>query len=433
MAFQCAVCGFSSPKWMGFCPQCRSDEALERQTPPAVGTGSPQAAEVVSIAKIDDSAATRLTTGWPEFDRVLGGGLVTGGAILVGGEPGVGKSTLLLQVAHGVAACGATSLIASAEESVSQVAMRARRLGITDPNVLLTSERSVEAIIAAALELRPDLLVVDSIQTVAVEELGGAPGGVTQVRETAARLVHLAKTSGIAVVLVGHVTKDGGIAGPRLVEHAVDVVLYLEGDTDAGLRILRSLKNRFGPTHQVGLFAMGSAGLTEIADPSEVLITGWDGRAPGSVVFPTIDGRRPLMVEVQTLVAPAPGPQPRRSVKGVEVARLHQLLAVLERHAGIAFGGKDVYVSIVGGVRVREPAADLPIALAVISSVMNRPLGSLAAWGEVGLTGEVRPVGHTTGRTSEAERLGVERVLAPSSRGFHIRHALANAGLAGDS
>ncbi len=428
MSYRCEVCGYRSTKWMGFCPQCRTDGALLQEV-----TASKQAgrrAEVVSITKVRGDQVSRLPTGIGEVDRVLGGGLVPGATILVGGEPGVGKSTLLLQVAGALAGSGGTTLVVTAEESAAQVGIRAHRLGIEDPNVLLATERDVDAIVAAAGTVRPDLVVVDSVQAVAVAEVGGAPGGVAQVRESAARLIHFAKESGIPVVLVGHITKDGGIAGPKLLEHAVDVVLYLEGDVERGLRMLRSLKNRFGATHQVGLFEMRDAGMAEVADPSEWMLARWRGGVPGSVVFPAIDGRRPLLVEVQALVAEATTPQSRRSVQGLEASRVHQLLAVLERHAGLGFGGKDVYVSVVGGIRLRDPGADLPVALAIVSSLLDRPTGPLAAWGEVGLTGEVRSVAHHERRSDEVARLGIERVVGPSGNGEdRIERALVRAGL----
>ena len=291
---------------------------------------------------------------------------------------------LLLQAAGALAATGGTALIATAEESAGQVGIRARRLGIVDPNVLLAAERDVDAIVEAAREIRPDLLVVDSMQTVGVAEVGGAPGGVAQVRESAARLIHFAKESGVPVVLVGHITKDGGIAGPKLLEHAVDVVLYLEGDVERGLRMFRSLKNRFGATHQVGLFEMRDVGMAEVPDPSEWMLAKWRGSVPGSVVFPAVDGRRPLLVEVQALVADATTPQPRRSVQGIDAPRVHQLLAVLERHAGLSFVGKDVYVGVVGGIRLREPGADLPVALAIVSSLLDEPTGSAGGLGRGG-------------------------------------------------
>jgi len=426
--YRCDVCGYRSAKWMGFCPQCRTDGALTQEIAGPKQAG--RRTEVVSITKVRGDQVSRLSTGIGEVDRVLGGGLVPGAVILVGGEPGVGKSTLLLQVAGAIAGSGGTTLVATAEESAAQIGIRAQRLGVDDPNILLAAERDVDAIVAAAATVRPDLVVVDSVQAVAVAEVGGAPGGMAQVRESAARLIHFAKESGIPVVLVGHITKDGGIAGPKLLEHAVDVVLYLEGDVERGLRMLRSLKNRFGATHQVGLFEMRDAGMVEVADPSEWMLARWRGGVAGSVVFPAVDGRRPLLVEVQALVADATTPQARRSVQGLEASRVHQLLAVLERHAGLGFGGKDVYVSVVGGIRLREPGADLPVALAVVSSLLDRPTGPLAAWGEVGLTGEIRSVAHHDRRSEEVARLGIAKVVGPSGNGEdRIERALVRAGL----
>ena len=301
---------------------------------------------------------------------------------------------------------------------------------MSSSEVLLAAERDVDAIVAAAREERPDLLVVDSVQTVAVAEVGGAPGGVAQVSESAARLIHFAKESGVPVVLVGHITKDGGIAGPSCWSTRWMSCSIWRATSSAGLRMLRSLKNRFGATHQVGLFEMRDAGMVEVPDPSEWMLARWRGGVPGSVVFPAVDGRRPLLVEVQALVADATTPQPRRSVQGLEAARVHQLLAVLERHAGLKLAGKDVYVGVVGGIRLREPGADLPVALAIASSLLDHPTGPLAAWGEVGLTGEVRSVAHHDRRAEEVSRLGIERVIAPSGNGDdRIEQALRSAGL----
>ncbi len=395
---------------MGFCPQCRDGGPLVELTTPSPSGAS---AATVPLTEADRHRAVRVPIGIDEVDRVLGGGFVPGAAVLLGGEPGVGKSTLLLQVAGSVAARGGAALVASAEESVGQVGLRAARLGLGESGVLVAGDRDVDSIIAAARALEPELLVVDSIQTVVVRELDGASGGVAQVRESAARLIQFAKESGVAVFLVGHVTKDGAIAGPRLVEHAVDVVLYLEGDVERGLRVLRSLKNRFGATHQAGLFEMRDAGLVEVADPAGLLATGRLGSSAGSVVFPAVEGRRPLLVEVQALVAASAAPQPRRSVKGLEAARVHQIVAVLERHVGLSFVGRDVYVNVVGGLRLRDPAADLPVAIALASSLQDRPTGSLAAWGEVGLTGEVRSVAHGDHRTAAVKRMGVETIVGP--------------------
>ena len=432
MRYRCDSCGYESPKWMGFCPQCRADGALVETSPPERrrATPPPGATRVVTVGEAGMAPVARRPTGIGAVDRVLGGGLVPGAAILLGGEPGVGKSTVLLQVAAGLAAAGGRALMASAEESLDQVGLRARRLGITGDGVLLAAERDVDAIVAATNQHRPDLLIVDSVQTIEAREVGGAPGGVAQVRESAARLIHAAKESGIPVVLVGHVTKDGGIAGPKILEHTVDVVLYLEGDLDRGLRVLRGLKNRFGPTHQVGLFEMREAGMVEVTDPAGLLLSDHLGSVPGSVVFPAVDGRRPLLVEVQALVAATNAPQPRRSVKGLEAARVHQILAVLERHAGLSFGAHDVYVSVVGGLKVRDPGADLPVAVALASSLLDRRVGSVAAWGEVGLTGEVRAVTHGDHRAAEAKRLGIDAAVGPRGAGHdRIEVVLRDLGL----
>jgi DNA repair protein RadA/Sms len=430
MPYRCGECGHLSAKWMGFCPQCRTGGELEPVAADHGRTVGASPSRVVTLAAVGEADVMRRSTGIAEVDRVLGGGLVSGAALLLGGEPGVGKSTLLLQLASTLSATGSKVLLASAEESLDQIALRARRLEVDATSVLVTSDRDVDAIVGAGGEHRPDLLIVDSIQTVGAPEVGGAPGGVAQVRESAARLVHFAKESGVSVVLVGHVTKDGGIAGPKLLEHAVDVVLYLEGDVDRGLRVLRCLKNRFGPTHEVGLFEMRGSGMAEIVDPSGMLGSADRGTAAGSVVFPAVDGRRPLLVEVQALVAASSLPQPRRSVKGLEAARVHQVVAVLERHGRLSFAGSDVYVSVVGGLRLRDPGGDLAVALALGSSLLDRPLGPVAAWGEVGLTGEIRTVPHAAQRASEAKRLGIDRVYGPAGGGtLRIEQVLAEVGL----
>ena len=317
----------------------------------------------------------------------------------------------------------APALIATAEESVQQIGLRAARLGCTDVNVL--AESDVGAIIEYSAATHPAVLIVDSIQTVLSSAGSGVAGGINQVRESAALLVRHAKESGSALILVGHVTKDGAIAGPKQLEHLVDVVLYLEGEPELGLRVLRSQKNRFGATHQVGLFEMTERGLLELTGS---LLGDWWGDVPGTVAFAGVEGRRSLLVEVQALVSPSSTPQPRRSVKGVDIARVHQLLAVLERHAGLSFAGLDVFVNISGGLRIREPAADLPVALALVSSLLDRPLGRVAAWGEVGLTGQVRGVPHVKRRRDEVERLGLEVVAVGDSRS-RIEGLLLAAGL----
>ncbi len=406
--YVCSGCGFETRKWMGFCPQCGGG-GLE--------TAIREGAKPASLAVAATRPVRRNPVGIPEFDRVLGGGLVAGAAILLGGEPGVGKSTLLLQVAAGLARSGGKALVATAEESVDQVAMRAARLHITDPSVFLMATASVEEIEEAAVELRPDVIVVDSIQTVITGDADGMAGGMAQVRASGARLVAHAKKHGCPVVLVGHVTKDGSLAGPKVLEHVVDVVLYLEGDADRGVRVLRGLKNRFGAVHQVGLFEMQDVGMVELDDPSAWLVGGRSVGAAGTVLLPTIEGKRALLVEVQALVSRTSTPQPRRSVTGLDPSRVHQILAVLQRHAGLSFADHDVYVSVVGGIRVREPAADLAVALALASSRTARPLGDVAAWGEIGLTGEVRAVSQAARRREESERLGVAAVHTPDRGG----------------
>ena len=361
---------------------------------------------------------------------MLGGGLVHGSVVLLGGEPGVGKSTLLLQLAGGLGNQGAPVVMASAEESAQQVAMRAERIGIGSEDVVLISDDDVDAIVAAVEKTRPAVLVVDSIQTVGVPEIRSAPGGVAQVRESAARLIRLAKTSGVVVVLVGHVTKEGGLAGPKILEHMVDVVLYLEGDPDRGFRVLRSNKNRFGGTNVSGMFDMQSEGLIEVEDPSKVFLDGWETDVPGTVVYPAVEGRRSILVEIQALVAPTNNPQPRRSVRGLDQARVNQVIAVLDRHARVKLFDRDVYVNVVGGWRLDEPGCDLPVALALASSATDTPLGRLAAWGEVGLAGEVRAVPFEARRRDELQRMGLERLLAPGSgEPMRLSDALGRAGL----
>ncbi len=448
MSFRCESCDYSSGKWMGFCPQCGFGEPLT-EVAPLLSRGPSRsksrgghvlAPTAVPLSKVGETVVSRVPLGIGEFDRVLGGGLVPGSAILLGGEPGVGKSTLLLQAAVTMAAAGGKVLIATAEESADQVGLRAQRLvegatgrgdeSATFEGISLLAADDIDGILASADELRPDLLLIDSIQAVGAREIGGAPGGVAQVRECAARAIRFAKDRGIAVVLVGHVTKDGGIAGPKLLEHMVDVVLYLEGDPDHGLRILRSLKNRFGATHLAGLFEMRQDGMTEVSDPSAALINGWQGTVPGTVVLPTVEGRRPVLVEVQALVTPSSHPQPRRSVRGVESARVHQLIAVLERHGGLTCAGYEVYVNVVGGMRVVEPAADLAVVLALASSLQDIALGPVAAWGEVGLTGELRGVPMRSTRIEEAARLGITDYVAPNGDGpRRLAAALAQVGL----
>jgi DNA repair protein RadA/Sms len=427
--YSCDSCGYRSPKWMGFCPQCESsDQLTETSGPPP--SSKQRSAQAVSIADATASQTERMATGWSEVDRVLGGGFVRGSAVLLGGEPGVGKSTLLLQMAGGLGSNGSPVIIASAEESANQVALRAERIGVAAGSIELVSDDDVDAIVALAQQAKPEVLIVDSIQTVGVPEIPSAAGGVAQVRESAARLIRLAKTTGTVVVLVGHVTKEGGLAGPKILEHMVDVVLYLEGDPDRGLRVLRSNKNRFGATHVSGMFDMQGDGLVEVEDPSKLFLDGWETKVPGTIVYPAVEGRRSVLVEIQALVAPSNQAQPRRSVRGLDAARVNQVIAVLDRHAGISVGDKEVYVNVVGGWRLDEPGCDLPVALALASSVANHPLGRLAAWGEVGLAGEVRSVPFEARRAEELDRMGLQDRVAPGGgEPMRLADALTRAGL----
>lgn len=414
---------------MGFCPQCGSGDPLSEASGPGPSANQRSAA-TISIADATAARLDRIATGWNEVDRVLGGGLVRGSVVLLGGEPGVGKSTLLLQMAGGLANSDEPVVVASAEESAHQVAMRAERTGVAADGVELVSDDDVDAIIALARETNPAVLIVDSVQTVGVAEIPSAPGGVAQVRESAARLIRLAKTVGTVVVLVGHVTKEGGLAGPKILEHMVDVVLYLEGDPDRGLRVLRSNKNRFGATHVSGMFDMQGDGLVEVEDPSKLFLDGWETKVPGTIVYPAVEGRRSVLVEIQALVAETSQVQPRRSVRGLDPARVNQVVAVLDRHAGVRVGDKEIYVNVVGGWRLDEPGCDLPVALALASSVADQPLGRMAAWGEVGLAGEVRSVPFEARRVEELNRMGLEARVAPGGgEPMRLADALRRAGL----
>ena len=417
-------------------------ETVVHDTPRPRPTAARSGSAPIPLARADDATdEVRRPIGIGELDRVLGGGLVAGSVVLLGGEPGIGKSTLLLQVAAGVATGAvtagglrippATVLYATGEESVRQVRLRAARLGLTEGPVAeavsVVAETGVGYIVDLARAQRPGLLVVDSVQTVASEELDGPPGSVGQVREATLRLMELAKADGIPVVLVGHVTKDGTLAGPKTLEHLVDVVLSVEGDRTGGLRLLRATKNRYGSTEEVGVFEMGDRGLAEVVDPARAFLAEHDAPAPGSVVAPILEGSRPLLVEVQALVAPTAAPTPRRTASGVDQNRLALLVAVLGRRAGIALSGHDVYANLAGGLSVTEPGLDLPLALALASSLRDRPLvtGTVAI-GEVGLLGELRAVGGLDRRLREAARLGFTRAIIP--RSSHGRPA-ASAGI----
>ena len=387
-------------------------EEVDRPLPAATA----ESAVPVALSEVPAAGSVPLSTEIPELDRVLGGGLVPGSVTLVGGEPGIGKSTLLLQVLAEMARAGRRCLLVSAEESPAQVRRRAERLGALIPGVWLVGETSLVGIQAAIVEVAPDVVVIDSIQTVWDGDIDSSPGSVGQVRGCAQILVALAKSGGPAVVLVGHVTKEGALAGPRVLEHMVDTVLSFDGDRHHALRLLRAVKHRFGPTGELGLFEMTGDGLTGVDDPAGLFLADRRSSVPGSVVFPAMEGHRPLLVEIQALVVPTNMPSPRRSVSGYDSGRLSLLLAVLDRRVGISLADQEVYVSVVGGVRIADPGADLAVCMALASARTSRPIADdLVALGEVGLGGEVRQVAHTARRLAEAARLGFSKAAAPPS------------------
>jgi len=412
--FRCDKCGAQSHKWSGQCPTCEAWNCLVESvesSKPALSTER-QAQPITSVESRPNDVTP---TGVDQLDTVLSGGLVTGSVTLLGGEPGIGKSTLLLQVAGAVAKAGRTVLYVAAEESVEQVRERAHRLEAGSDRLLITDAIEVSSVAAEMLRLGPDLVVVDSIQTIHDSSAPGAPGSVSQVRDCAQQLVREARRTGAAVVLVGHVTKDGGIAGPRVLEHVVDTVLTFEGDRHHGLRFLRAVKHRFGSTRTLGVFEMAGSGLQEVADPSRLFLADRSPGIAGSVVVPIVDGARPLLVEVQALVVGSELQNPRRVSQGLDGRRLSLLLAVLDRHAGLCFNAHDVYVSAVGGVRITEPGADLAVALAVVSSLTNVAMAAnIAVCGEIGLGGEIRQVGDIDRRFAEAGRMGFTSVVAPA-------------------
>jgi DNA repair protein RadA/Sms len=418
--FVCTECGGSAPKWEGRCPQCGAwntlQESIVEAPRPAVANRFAPLAASGGVQMLDEVVAAevaRFPTGQEEFDRVLGGGLVPGSVVLIGGDPGIGKSTLLLQaLAH--LSVSLPVLYVSGEESPAQVALRARRLGVDGGRVPMLPEIGLERILAGIDARKPAIVVVDSIQTLYTEQLSSAPGSVAQVRDCAAQLTRIAKQTGVTVVMIGHVTKEGTLAGPRVLEHMVDTVLYFEGDTHSSYRLVRAFKNRFGAVNELGVFAMTDRGLRGVSNPSALFLSQHDRQVPGSCVLVTQEGSRPLLVEVQALVDTTHSPNPRRLSVGLEQARLAMLLAVLHRHAGIACFDQDVFINAVGGVRIGEPAADLAVLLAIVSSLKDRPLPrGLAVFGEVGLAGEIRPSPRGQERLREAAKLGFSKVVAP--------------------
>jgi DNA repair protein RadA/Sms len=416
--FVCQACGASSPKWQGQCPGCGEWNTLLAEVLP-VGAGARSSARTpgslppASLLEEAGREEPRLATGSAELDRVLGGGLVKGSVTLIGGDPGIGKSTLMLQTA---AALAGTSLYATGEESLKQVALRARRLGLTTAGTRLLAETRVEAIVQSAQDVKAAALIVDSIQTMYSERIDSAPGAVSQLRECTAELVRFAKTSGTAVIVVGHVTKEGQIAGPRVLEHMVDTVLYFESDTGSRFRVLRSVKNRFGAANEIGVFAMAEQGLREVANPSAIFLSRHPDPVPGSVITVMREGTRSLLIEVQVLADGSVGASPRRVAVGIDGNRLTMLLAVAHRHAGLLLHGQDVFANVVGGVRLAETAGDLAIVLAARSSLNDAPLpNALIAFGELGLAGEIRPVPFGEERLREAAKHGFKLAIVPEA------------------
>lgn len=431
--FVCSECGWQTAKWVGRCGECQAWSTMVETVAGARGLGAAKQIKAVVVAgnnsaKPITDVSTESVTAWPtgvaEFDRVLGGGIVPGAVILLSGEPGVGKSTLLLEVAAHTANAGKRVLYVSGEESVGQIKLRAERTGALNPNIYLASENDLATVLGQIEAIAPELLIVDSVQTISAAEIDGAAGMPSQIREVAANLIRVAKERDLPLVLVGHVTKDGNIAGPRALEHLVDVVCHFEGDRQTSLRFVRSMKNRFGPTDEVGCFEMTGEGIAEVPDPSGLFLSRSETPVSGTCVTVTVEGRRALIAEVQALVVKSSAPQPRRVTNGVDASRVAMLLAVLERRAGLRVGELDVYVSTVGGVKLTEPAADLAIAIAIASAVNDKPIAhNLAAYGEISLAGEIRKVSNDKLRANEANRLGFSRSV--DNKVGDLRAALA--------
>ena len=417
--FFCQGCGYESPKWMGFCPSCGEHTPLVEAPQPSrtqsPGWRSAASPVLQELSQVSSDEQERIPLAFGELNRVLGGGVVPGSVVLMAGEPGIGKSTLLLQTAHFVASAGSKVAYVTGEESAHQIKLRAERLGTSGKGIYLLAETDVDEVVRHLEGFQPALAVVDSIQTLYAQDVPSGPGSVAQVRECALRLMQWAKARAVPVMMSGHMTKDGAIAGPRVLEHMVDVVLYLEGENLSAYRILRGSKNRFGSTNEVGIFQMGGNGLEEVSDPSSVLLSQHEEEAVGSAIVPVQEGSRPLLVEIQALTSPSILPVPRRIGNGVNHNRLLMLAAVLGRRAGLGLGNQDIIVNVVGGLKVEEPAADVAVALAIASSLRNVPLSSgMVALGEVGLSGELRPVPQLQRRLNEASRLGFHRCLLPA-------------------
>ncbi len=420
--FSCQSCGYQAPKWMGKCPDCSTWDSFVEER--AVAVSKPGGNRSISgmqtgpvpIDSIELDTELRLHTEIQEFDRVLGGGLVPGTLVLIGGDPGIGKSTLMLQVLHGLGGQGHKVLYVSGEESIRQIRLRSKRLNTVSPNMLVVSEVEVETILSMIETTKPTVIVIDSIQTMFNGDLTSAPGSVSQVRESTVRLMLMAKRSGIPTLLVGHVTKDGAIAGPKLLEHMVDTVLYFEGDSNHIFRILRAVKNRFGSTNEIGVFEMKDSGLDEVANPSAVFLSERPAGAPGSAVTASMEGTRPILVELQALASATNFGTPRRTILGLDTNRVALLAAVMEKKLGMHLMGYDIFMNVAGGVKVVEPAVDVAIVAAIASSFLDKPIADgTVVLGEIGLTGEVRAIGQVDTRLSESRKMGFTRCLVPAS------------------
>ena len=432
--YVCQSCGYESPKWLGRCPDCNEWASLVEEVAPASKSSKQPARSFsapTSIMDISADGAKRTSSGIGEFDRVLGGGVVEGSLVLVGGDPGIGKSTILIQAANHLSLSAGKVLYVSGEESAAQIKLRSNRLGIASAELLVQSETDILAVEQTVSSIQPKVVFIDSIQTMHDPDLSSAAGTVSQVKACTGTLVRIAKESGIPVFIVGHVTKEGALAGPRVLEHMVDTVLYFEGDQHQSYRILRAVKNRFGSTDELGIFEMREEGLVEVSNPSEALLSERPAHGIGSVVTATIEGSRPILVEIQALVAPTYFPSPRRTCTGVDYNRMLMILAVLEKRVGLGLGNKDVYINVAGGIKIVEPAADVAIALAVASSLMDRGVDSeLIALGEIGLAGEVRSVSQTDKRLNEAARLGFGKVIMASRGAAKSSDAIKTCGVA---
>jgi DNA repair protein RadA/Sms len=426
--YACQNCGFQSPKWLGKCPDCNQwnslvEERFEQAAHPRGELSLGTKEEPAALAQILTAEEGRLLSGIGEFDRVLGGGLVPGSVILIGGDPGIGKSTLLLQAFSALSEKGLKCLYVTGEESQRQVKMRAERLGVSSPNLLILSETSLERIVDQIKRLKPSVLVIDSVQTIFTSSLPSAPGSLGQVRESSGAIIVLAKKSGLSTFLIGHVTKDGSLAGPRTLEHMVDTVLYFEGERGHNFRILRAVKNRFGSTNEIGVFEMKEAGLTEVSNPSELFLSERPLQVPGSAVICSIEGTRPILVELQALVSRSFLAVPRRTTIGVDHNRVALLVAVLEKKMGLHLFNQDIFVNVAGGVHVDEPAVDLGIIVSVASSYNENPIDpQTVLFGEVGLAGEIRGIAQAEARVKEAGKLGFKRCLLPVSNSRQLTH-----------